>query len=170
MVLLKELTIFKDGIKSYLVNKNTYIKLGIVYDAIKKFNNNKFYYNLKHTLNINNKIFKDINKKLANYHQHDIMTYKQVTALNNRIISRLLNGYDNFYYNQRYVNKEECLLFKYYRIIELFSIRLYVKISLNTHIKLAVYLFNLNYNNDIFNDYITLLGTNNLEDILEYHK
>ena len=169
MLLLKELSVVKDGIKSYLINKVTFIKLGIIYDVIKTFNNNKFYYGLTNKLNISNKIFSNINDKLANYNKHDIMTYSQSINLTKRIIIRLFN-YDTFYYNKRYVNKEDCLIFKYYKIIELFSQRLYTNITLTTHVKLAIYLFNLNYDNDNFNNYISYLNNEDLYYILEYHK
>ena len=169
MVLNKECSVVKDGIKSYLVNKNTFIKLGILYDVIKQFNSNKFYYSIKKKLNIRNKIFKDINYKISTYYTHDIMTYQQGINLSKRIISRL-HDYDTFYYNERYHLKENCLLYKYYLIIELFSNRLYSNISFTTHVKLATYLFNLNYNNHEFNDYINCLTNDNLDFILEYHK
>ena len=169
MVLLKELSLLKEGVKSYLINKVTFIKLGIIYDVIKVFNNNKFYYGLTNKLNISNKIFSNINDKLAKYNTHDVMTYSQSINLTKRIIIRLFN-YDTFYYNKRYYNKEENLIFKYYKIIELFSTRLYTKITLTTHVKLAIYLFNLNYDNNNFNNYISYLNTDDLYYILEYHK
>ena len=169
MVLLKELSVVKDGIKSYLINKVSFIKLGIIYDVIKTFSNNKFYYNIKTTLNINNKIFKDINELNARHYQHDIISYQQGINLTKRIIIRLLS-YDTFYYNKRYFNKEECLIFKYYLIIELFSKRLFTNISFNALIKIATYLFNLNYDNDNFNNYIINLNNDDLYYLLEYHK
>ena len=169
MILLKELSVVKEGIKGYLINKNTYIKLGIIYDAIKIFNNNKFYYNIKTTLNINNKIFKNINALNEMHYQHDIMSYQQGINLTKRIIIRLFSN-DTFYYNKRYFNKEECIIFKYYLIIELFSKRLFTNISFNALIKIATYLFNLNYDNDNFNNYISYLSNDDLYYLLEYHK
>ena len=169
MLLNKELTIVKEGIKCYLVSKSIYIKLGVLYDAIKTFNSNKYYYNLKKTLNIKNKIFKNIDYLNAIYYTHDVMTYNQGINLTKRIITRLFN-YDYFYYNQRYVNKEECLILKYYILVELFSQRLYSNITFTTHIKLATYLFNLNYSNHAFNDYIMNLDNDDLEYLLDYNK
>ena len=169
MILLKELSVVKEGIKSYLINKVTFIKLGIFYDVIKKFNNNKFYYNIKTNLNISNKIFKNINELNARYYQHDVMTYEEGIKMTKRIIVRLLN-YETFYYNERYYKKEECIIFKYYLIIELFSKRLFSNVSFNTLIKIAIYLFNLNYDNDNFNNYISYLNNNDLYYLLEYHK
>ena len=169
MVLLKELSVLKEGVKCYLINKNTYIKLGILYDVIKKFNNNKFYYNIKTNLNISNKIFKNINELNARYYKHDLMTYEEGVNLTKRIILRLLN-HNTFYYKERYVNKEECIIFKYYLIIELFSKRLFTSVSFSALIKIASYLFNLNYDNDNFNNYISYLNNDDLYYILEYHK
>ena len=169
MVLLKELSVLKEGVKCYLVNKVTFIKLGIIYDVIKKFSDNKFYYSIKTKLNINNKIFKNINELNAKYYQHDIMSYKEGINLTKRVIIRLF-CYDTFYYNKRYVNKEECLIFKYYLIIELFSKRLFTNISFSALIKIATYLFNLNYDNDNFNNYIIDLNNDDLYYLLEYHK
>ena len=169
MILLKELSIVKEGIKCYLINKNTYIKLGIIYDVIKKFNSNKFYYNIKTNLNISNKIFKNINALNEMHYQHDIISYQQGINLTKRIIIRLFS-YDTFYYNKRYFNKEDCIIFKYYLIIELFSKRLFTNISFNALIKIATYLFNLNYDNDNFNNYISYLSNDDLYYLLEYHK
>ena len=168
-MLSKELLVVKDGVKSYKVSKYVFIKLGVLYNIIKKFDNNKFYYNIKNKLNISNKLFGSINSDLAKYNTHDIMTYQQVISLTKRIIIRLFN-YDNFYYNKRYVNKNKCTIFKYYLLIELFSKRLYTKISFTTHIKLAMYLFNLNYDNDNFNNYLFSLNDSDLIYLLDYHK
>ena len=169
MLLAKELTIMQEGIKCYKVTKNIYIKLGLLYDIIKKFSNNKFYYSINKTLNISNKLFKNINYLNARYYTHDIMTYKQGFNLTKRIITRL-HDYNTFYYNKRYVNKEECIIYKYYLLIGLFSTRLYTNITYATHIKLAIYLFNLNYNNNEFNDYISYLNNEDLGYLLDYHK
>ena len=169
MLLAKELTVLQDGIQCYLVSKTIYIKLGIIYDVIKKFNNNKYYYNLNNKLYINNKIFKNINYLNAKYNTHDIMTYQQDINSIKRIITRLFD-YDYFYYNKRYVKKEDCLILKYYILIVLFSSRLYSNITFATHVKLALYLFNLNYDNSDFNNYISYLDNSDLHYLLDYNK
>ena len=165
-MILKDSICLKEGVFCYKIDSKRYLILGDLYYSLIKFNKDKFYYKLNHKLNINNKIFIKIYDQIKHFNNHDIYSLGHDINQSKRIISSCLKSSD-YSYKRRFFNYLECPLFKYYRIIECLSKRLYKFISFRCHIILTLYLFNLNTNNNNFNELLNQYDSDDIELLLD---